>query len=446
MDSIHSSSSSANGRPIQDEFALGLPAVVPESTIVDLAPGQTDELMRAPVVDTRLRAHRLIKSLTDLAHANMLKGFSIAYESGSEKLEKEYGDDLEFVAERVGFNLGTRLRRAKEAFKDAYEMGGEPVDDEDPSFKRAYRGFLDSFYGTDNREARDTYRDRLKKIAAIEGSPIAGDHYFASEAEEIEQSVSEISPADAELLSGRSANAYRLRRLYEDELVRGMVPGTHREKNDAFKLLEEGFVASGPHKLLMRIHDRQLALGVSLNRTYAERTEMADDAVRSKLHEWGDYLRDASLRGKSLAELEKTLSGIVEERKLADVVSGNNRALNALVRHIDVSTVREGKDRIGFDPLRTKEDRSKQQAEGKNKNVHDVYCGGEFNREVARRVQEVIAGLTVGETKIFVSEALVSQRVRFRMWTWALKSMRGKYKDTADTIVQDAINVSGEVK
>lgn len=446
MDSIHSSSSSANGRPIQDEFALGLHGVVPERATVDLALEQADEMMRAPVVDTRVRARRLIRALTDLAHANKLRGFSTAYYAGSEKLEQEYGDDLEFVAERVGFNLGTRLRRAKESFKDVYEMGGEPVDDEDPSFKRAYRGFLDSFYGTDNRKARDTYRDRLKKIAAIEGSPIAGDHYFASEAEEIEQSVSEISPADAELLRGRAANAYKLRRLHENERILGMVPGTHREKNDAFKLLEEGFVASGPHKLLTRIHDRQLALGVSLKRPYAERIKMADDAVRSKLHEWGDYLRDANLQGNALADLEKILSSIDESRNLTTVVSKNNPALNALVRHIDVSAVMGGKDRIDFDPLRTKEDRSKQQTEGKNKRVYDVYCGGELDEKLAGHIQEVVASLSVGEAKIYVSEALVSHRVRFRMWTWALRSMRGKYKNTADTIVNDATNVSGEVK
>lgn len=446
MDSIHSSSSSENGRPIQDEFALGLPAVVPESPVVDLASEQTDEMTQAPVVDTRLRARRLVTALTDLAHANKLKGFSIAYETGSEKLEKEYGDDLEFVAERVGFNLGTRLRKAKEAFKDAYEMGGEPVDDEDLSFKRAYRGFLDSFHGTANRTTRDEYRKRLKKIAAIEGSPVSGDRYYPSQAEGAEQSVNEISPADAELLRGRAANVYKLRWLYEDELVRGMVPGTHREKNDAFKLLEKGFVDNGPHSLLMHIHDRQLLLGARLKRPYAERTEMADDAVRSKLHEWGDYLRDASLQGKVLADLEKVLSSIDESRNLTSVVDKTSPALNALIRHMDVTTVREGKDRIGFDPLRTKEDRGKQQLEGKNKKVYDVYCGGEFNREVARRVQEVIAGLTVGEAKIYISEALESQRARYRMWTWALKSMRGKYKDTAGTIVQDATNVSNEVK
>lgn len=407
-------------------------AVAPESELPLGDPADVQLEVVAPVVDTRQRAARLITALGELAHANQLRGFGIAHGNDSAELIERYGDDLDLVAELVSFNMHTRLRKAKEAFKDAYEMSGDPVDDDDPLFRRSYAAFYGENAGTSNRSKRDKYRDCLKIIAEIPGLAQPGDSYVPPDAKAPLAPTQEAptNPADIELLQGRRANRFKLERLFAQPGGSGVLPATHREKNDAYALLSEQ-----PHDHLMKIHDARLKVGAVQGLAYGKRRELASQAVQSKLYEWGDYIHDALDRGIALSNLSSALETLSAEARLSDIGDTDQLALAALVSYLDVQSVRIGRAELGFDPLRTKEQRFEQPQQGKNKKVMDAYANP--SADVEAHVRAMIARLSVGDARELVHEATEIHRNRYRVWHRALRGVGGAHKARAQAILDE---------
>jgi hypothetical protein len=224
----------------------------------------------------------------------------------------------------------------------------------------------------------------------------------------------------------------KLEGLREDDRA-GFLPTTHREKSQAYELLdymEPGKYERGVTTRLDEIFYRQQREMQKQGMTAREAHDVARDSVRSVIREWGDYYADArhswvklEALGKLVADTpnpDLTLESLLDDEAQGETVAQLIR-FDILRRHRDTNDIQ------GFDPLWVREDRSAP-TEEKHKTVEDMFTH-QNEGFMAAFIQRRAKQMKVGDIRGTVLEAKRDQALRGKFWRGVLESVDKDYQE-----------------
>ncbi|MBC7581567.1 hypothetical protein H7097_01730 [Aeromicrobium sp.] len=225
-----------------------------------------------------------------------------------------------------------------------------------------------------------------------------------------------------------------------DDHRAGFLPTTHREKSQAFELLDymtPGKYERGVSTRLDQIFFRQQREMKKNGMTPRQAQTVAVDSVRSVIREWGDYLANARSSWTKLDSLQTLIDdtpnpNLTLETLLED--EGQGEVVTQLIRYQILRQRRDSERPLGFDPLWVRENRT-EPTDDKHKTVEDVFVhkGEEFmDAYIKRRASE----MTVGEVRRTVREAKYDQARRGKFWRAALESLDDDYQQYAKLAIQ----------
>lgn len=215
----------------------------------------------------------------------------------------------------------------------------------------------------------------------------------------------------------------------------GFLPKSHREKSQAYELLDymtPGKYERGVSTRLDEIFYHQQKNADKAGKTPVEGYDIANDTVRSVVREWGDYYTNARSSWRKLHALQKLIHDTPNQRfSMADLLDdeANGEVATQLIRYDSLRKRRDTKEPIGFDPLWVREDRSNP-TDDKHKTVEDVFShqNEEFMAAFVRRRAEQ---MTVGEARRLVLEAKRDEALRAKFWRGNLEDLHDDYQPYA---------------
>lgn len=229
-----------------------------------------------------------------------------------------------------------------------------------------------------------------------------------------------------------------------DDYRAGFLPATNREKNQAVASLDyihnvhySGGLNDQLQEIFISRQKTAQAEGIAPRDVYAE----ALVAVRSVVEEYGDYYTNA-LRETAQLQLLKTAVDACDSPTvtLGELLEDLGEAApdpHSLVRYLDLLAFREDGVLPGFDPLRTREDRSNTSG-SKHKVVEDPYTARVPKPEMQAYVNGQAAKLRVGFLRRPVEQAVSDQLARAVFWQKVLRSIDGDFKTYAAGVLAQA--------
>lgn len=233
-----------------------------------------------------------------------------------------------------------------------------------------------------------------------------------------------------------------------DDSRAGFIPTTHREKSQAFELLDYLDPVKYPTGVNQRLdeiarHQQKVAQHPDYGHNLRGKAvyEFSQDAVRSVIHEWGDHLQSAIVSHGKLQVLKEFLDSGINPRisvgEAATTDYDEQFEYTELVRFINLKSLRDGKA-IAFDPLRTKEDRTIMHPH-KNKIIEDVHTAKGSSEEIKVYIDEVAHELSVKDGRHLLDEALNDQANRRIFWYRILKGVNEEgFQDKAEDALKSA--------
>lgn len=399
-----------------------------------------------PNVDTRVRAGLLLKTLGLIAEYNRLEGldYIVRKQSGKDHINDQYGGESGRVVRRSSKKLSSLPDMIEEVFRDAYELGGNMADPEDGAYAKAYFWFKLRFFGARNKSKLDQYRKNLEIIEKIEGPvhvPKSWDVVQSVQPENNEDDEN-MHPGDAELLVGDKLTRVRLHKINQFQ-GQGILPSTHQEKNDAFRIIsnaDRGYHRGAIHNWLQAIKNSSIRMARKNGRTNQESEEAGAEAIKSKMYEYGGYIEDGLSQVEALINLEMNLAEYNDSEPIsADLIMQNWAGFAAVTRQVDLMAVMEGRARLNFDPLRTREDRSLPPGSDRHKIIRDPYCIGK--PEVDDHIREIASQLKSKEALRILRAAQITQFARIQFWEDALRDVSGKDAIAAQKILVSSFGI-----
>lgn len=405
----------------------------------------------APAADVRERAHLLLSSLGHLAQVSMRSGLKKGVHTGEQpRIKSSMRYDYEGTLEGAKFTKTQEMRRAKEDFRKAYDLGSDIVTDtEDPEFKIAFSEFTFKYGVGGNpemtatkRARRETFRKVLKKITAIEG-----DFELQTFSTEPAAAPQETKTTERILEPELARTKEKLIGLRDDSRA-GFLPTTHKEKSQAFELLDYLDLAKYPLGVNQRLDEiAQHQQKIAQDPEYEHNLKgdaiywFSQDTVRSIINEWGDHLHSAIVSHDKLQALKEFLdSGISPRVSVGEATTTDfdeQFDYTELVRFINLKSLRDG-NAIAFDPLRTKEDRTIVHPH-KNKIIEDVHTAVGSPEEIQTYIDEVAQELSVKDGRQLINEALADQANRRIFWYRILKGVSEEgFQDKAEEALKSA--------
>ncbi|MDB5168859.1 MAG: hypothetical protein JWO41_215 [Candidatus Saccharibacteria bacterium] len=394
-----------------------------------------EQTLTAETTDVRLRAAHMVQSLNFLAQVSKRRGFrqAVMNDATRPELEARYGDHLDALDEEVGNNKLSLLRAAGTEFRKAYETANGPTETDDPEFRAAWSQFYRNFNGSENRRARDTRRKTLKKYVDLKGNRPLGDQYTLEDEPTVAETL-EIVPALPELSKPEKLA------IFEQDRRLKFPPATNREEENSRRLLNYDY-KHGILELLDEIDIHTIKEWRKKGVSEAKARQYGDEARVSVLHEWGSYLGNAKQQYQVLTDLHIQLDGVNPNLTLVNALDGVlHRGLAALVRDKDYKHfLYFGKEKLGFDPLLTREDRRPQANLVRNKTVEDRYTVENPEEMIQKRIEEWASRTTVGELRTGkdLEYGIVGQRNRIIFWNKVLKATEGADKRIANEIREE---------
>ncbi len=219
----------------------------------------------------------------------------------------------------------------------------------------------------------------------------------------------------------------RLQALYDDERA-GFLPTTNREKNQAITFLDYMDHSSYPSHIAKQlqeifVHQKNLVWRYAPDIAVNE----ARKAVMSVAFELGDYLINSVHQLDALTELGTSIDECPNPKvTLLEEIGLNHRGYAPLIRYIDISNFRKNglDESLGFNPLKTREDRSPKLDPDKNKTIEDQYTSEMINPIVLAHVDELVSSMTIGQTRIISKEAISDQLKRRAYWEKIIRDTR----------------------
>lgn len=428
------------GRRPQAEFILPEDAISAPS-LADTQPVAVE----APVVDIRERAAHLSAALGHLAQVSKRVGWEKGlHTEARDQIEKSTQWSMPGVAHGVRFTKEQEMKRAKEAFRSAYNLGEDvPVNVEDVDFKDAFSVFTQKYGVGANPEdtqrrrgRRDQLRKNLKQIRQIPGD-LEKQTY-----EPVAEDEPATLPPAVQKQAEPVAKTYDKLIGLKDDGWAGFLPKTHTEKNQAYEILDYMNLQkypTGVNKRLDEIARHQQKLAQEKGLRGRDIYEYGREAVVSVLNEWGDHLQNAIRSHEQLSQLQQQLdSGIsprISTHEATEPEDGQTFDYNALVRFVHLKALREGKP-FAFDPLRTREDRSVIDEE-KNKVIEDDYTAVGSLSEIQHFIDEAAQTLDVKDSRVLVREALEDEASRRLFWYRALSAANEEgFKEIAERVLE----------
>ncbi|HVX24261.1 MAG TPA: hypothetical protein VG992_02890 [Candidatus Saccharimonadales bacterium] len=224
--------------------------------------------------------------------------------------------------------------------------------------------------------------------------------------------------------------------IFEQDERLQFYPATDREEEQARRALNYIEEEHGVLNMLDEIarHNYKYARQDGLSDSKARHA--GNIARQSVVREMGDHLGNALDQLAQLRALEQATAGLNPKLSLAEAVGDDHPALAALVRDCDYETFRrDGKDKLGFNPLSTKEDRGQQADPDKNKTVEDIYTGSQQSEDAHEAIQRY-AATTIGELyrSRELQATIARQTVRANFWDNILAHTEGADKRVANDI------------
>lgn len=227
-----------------------------------------------------------------------------------------------------------------------------------------------------------------------------------------------------------------------DDTRAGFLPTTHREKSQAFELLDYMDTQKYPEGVSTRLKEifyrQQREMKLSGSMPY-EAHEIAKKSVQSVVHEWGDYYNNARNSWRKLHALSRlindspnpnlSLSQLLEDAAQGEVVT-------QLVRYMCLRDIRDSDKMLGFDPLWTREDREAPTGT-KNKTVEDMFTH-QNERFMAAYIARYAQRTTIKQIRGLVTEALHDQEARGQFWKKSLTSLDEDFKPYAEQALSEA--------
>jgi len=378
--------------------------------------------------------------------------------------------DMKERQQRYHADAYAHFARARGAY-DRIEQGEDPADVHRETWNQfqAFKGMYDGAT-RESYEARRQYKQRLAgNFAALMAldNEVYIDRVVRSERKTpYPKYLGEGKDDERELTLDTQGKLIGLR---DDRRAR-FLPTTHREKNLAIELLDyldNPEYPKGVHDRLSQIYARQvnvplqkvnaakkeaqergeLYTGKSPEAAWAEGHEIAQDTIRSILHEWGDYVANARYSLHELGAISELIDDTDKPTLTLKEVLAEAGSLapdvRPLLRFMILEAFREKgelPDPI-FDPLRTRVIRSAD-LPGKNKLMTDVFLLPADQEHIGEYLTKLEATITVGElrTKKIMKDVVLDSQRRFSFF----RDMLGRIPETSNyyQYAQEAIRIA----
>lgn len=433
---------------------------------------------RGAYVNIDDRAAALGRALTSLAAATRRNGMikaSATAPARRREMDKRYGKGhVDGLIEGTAFNLNRDVESIDDDFAIAFgtkqlkAAEGADLPAVDREAKSYGLRFFNSYFGAANRRARDLDRTEVERAAAVIASRKSYRKPRIARAPKEElilhsyHNVIDDSSGEPELAVTELSPQEKLRLPLIDTRA-GFIPKTYRENTAIRPLLDHWEEQHGIHDHLREtyLHQTKLAgkqkkddrgkplfdtAGEPVRYTYGEARHMADDAIRSRVHEYLDFWISARAQLANLkaadAFLRNSLNPAVSLAEEIEERGMDHLDLNALVQYAHLSQLRDkGSVTLPYDPLRTREDRSPDQpVSAKNKTVEDMYNAGQITDEVAEEIDMWLKTTTIGQTRRLSKSALVEEAKREQFWGAVYRGLEGRAKAIAEQALSEYIS------